>query len=133
MRRLVIGSGRTLLVALGALSLGGCFAVAAGAAAGYGAVQHARNDDVRVYPADFAVVWPAALAAMNDAGFPVGSAPAPSATHGEIEVNDAELEVKQVGPGRTQVRVEIGTFTTEAHRRVSADIHAGIARRVGAP
>jgi len=124
MRRTVL-----LLLAVALLALPGCVAVAAGAAAGYGTSRYVRNDDVRDYAAGFSAVWTATLASMKDAGYPVATDATATATQGALAVNDATVNVWQVAENLTRVRIRIGTFSTDAHRRVSAQIHDGIAQR----
>ncbi len=122
-----------VLIALCVASLQtACIAVVAGAAAGYGTAQYVRNDDVRDYAAPFSEVWPAALASMSEAGYPVAQDAVTVGTSGQVTVNDATLEVVGTAPTSTRVRVRVGAFASEGHRVVSGRIHDGIARRVTA-
>ena len=120
-----------LLVLLPARSLGGCVAVAAGAAAGYGTAQYVRNPEVRSYSASLTATWSATVASMRDAGYPVAPDARPAGNVGRLALNDAVVDVWQVSESETNVRVKIGTFTTDAHRAMSDRIHDGIAARVG--
>jgi hypothetical protein len=126
MRRLVSLS----LLVVAAAPLSGCIAIAAGAAGGYAAAQYARNDDVRDYAAGFARTWPAVLASMRDAGYPVALDAPGTPPSGRIAITDAVVDVLEVAVGTTRVRVRVGTFTSDAHRRMAGQIHAGIATRV---
>jgi hypothetical protein len=115
-------------LALLALPLPGCVAVAAGAAAGYGTAQIVRNADVRDYDGSLPAVWAATLASVREAGYPVAlDAPSEPAA---LAVNDLAVSAWSVGEGRVRVRARVGTFNTDEHRRITGRIHAGIAERV---
>jgi hypothetical protein len=120
-----------LLLAVLALPLPGCIVVAAGAAAGYGTAQIVRNADVRDYDGSLPVVWAATLASVREAGYPVALDAPADPTGATLAVNDLSVGAWAVGEGRTRVRVRVGTFTTDAHRRTTAAVHAGIAAKVG--
>jgi hypothetical protein len=119
------------LLGLVALSLPGCIAVAAGAAAGYGTAQIVRNADVRDYAAPLPVVWAATLASVREAGYPVALDTPADPTAASIAVNDLTVSLWAIAEGQTRVRLRVGTFNTDAHRRVTAQIHDGISARVG--
>jgi hypothetical protein len=116
------------LVALSALPLPGCVVVAAGAA-GYGTAQILRNSDDRDHAGALPVVWAAALASAREAGYPVALDTPPGPSGATVSVNDLTLTAWPVAD-KTRVRVRIGTFSTDAHRAMSARIHDGIAARV---
>ncbi len=119
-----------LLLFAACLSLCGCVAVAAGAAAGYGTAQYVRNADARDYAAPFPVVWSATVESMREAGFPVAPDATPAGNVGRLALNDTVVDVQQVSETTTRVRVRVGTFSTDAHRATAAAIHGGIARRM---
>jgi hypothetical protein len=118
------------LLLLAGAGTAGCVAVAAGAAAGYGVVQYGRNADVRDYAGDLATVWEATLLALGEQGYPVAPSSPPAGRTASVSVNDASVSATEVQPGRIRVVVRIGTFKTDAHRRIAAAIHAGIQGRV---
>jgi hypothetical protein len=113
-----------LVAAMSAASLlsGGCVvaAVLFGAAAVYGAIQYDENEAHRDFQAPLAKTWKATLAALQDNGYPVSQSAEPGSTSGRIEISDAIVVVEKLpgdGPETTRVRVRIGTFTTEDHKR----------------
>jgi hypothetical protein len=112
------------------LPLAGCVAVAAGAAAGYGAAQYVRNTDSRDYGASFDATWRAAVDAMRAQGYPVSAEAAAGTSGGRIVSNDADVAVGQWGSDRTRVTIRIGTFSTDAHRARANAIHDGISKRL---
>jgi hypothetical protein len=115
------------------LPLSGCIAVAAGAAAGYGAHKISSNTAQREYPADVSRTWHATLASMREAGYPVGEGVAHSPEGGYVAVNDATVRVEYAGPTSTRVRLRLGTFDTANHRRRSDAILDSIGARLGTP
>jgi hypothetical protein len=123
-------SSSLLLWSVAALSLPGCAAVAVGAAAGYGTAQVVRNADVRDHAGSLPVVWAATLASVREAGYPVALDTPAGPTAASVSVNELTASAWTVAEGTTRVRVRIGTFTTEEHRRTTARIHDGVTARL---
>jgi hypothetical protein len=120
-----------LAVLLG-LPLTGCVAVAAGAAAGYGAHKVVANESTRDYPADLTTTWNATLAAMREQGYPVAEGVPHGPGAGRVEINDAVVVVERTGDASSRVRVRLGTFDTAGHRRRAALLLDAVGRRLGA-
>jgi hypothetical protein len=125
---------RTLpyLALLAVAPLGGCVAVAAGAA-GYGAVRYATNEKGRDYPASLASTWRATVETMRGMGYPIAEGTAPGPTEGRIAIEDVTVEVMKYGEALTRVEVRIGTFDSEDHRRRATILLDGIGKRLGQP
>jgi hypothetical protein len=103
-------------------ALGSCAAVAVAAVAGvaaYGVVSYSKNEASMDYHGNLDVVFAATLAAMHEQGFAVNREQKPGATEGRIESGDATVWVERHEGSFTRVRVRIGTFDTDDHRRRS--------------
>ena len=101
------------------LFLPGCVAVAlvVGAAGTYGAVEYVDNGSSRDFAATLDTTWSATIASMRDLGYPVATTLPHGPTEGHVEINDTEVWVEEHPGSVTRVRVLIGTFDTEDHRR----------------
>lgn len=123
-----------VLALCGALAAtGGCLAaaVAAGAAATYGAIQYTNNEAYLDFRAPFDETWDASVDAMRENGYLVSSSlSAPSGTEGRIEQGDAKVIVEKMPNGFTRVRVRIGTFDTDDNRRRAGLILESIDRQI---
>jgi hypothetical protein len=116
---------------LAAASQTGCVVAAAGGAA-YGAYKYATNEVHRDFPADLATTWQATLAALQENGLPAPASAAHGTTSGEVTVGGTWVRVEAHAQGFTRVRVRVGTFETDEHRRRGDLILAAVARRLGA-
>ncbi len=105
-------------------------ALAAGAGATYGAIKYFHNEAVQDFGADLDTAWAATLSAMRDLGYPVDLGTPHGATEGRVESGDAEVVVEQHPGPFTRVRVRVGTFDTEDHRRRASLILEAIAQRL---
>ncbi len=114
------------------LSLGGCLvaAVAVGAAAAYGAVKYTDNEAYRDFHAGLDATWTATLTSMRELGYPVQEGAAHGPTEGLVEINDAKVSVTREAGDYTRVKVRIGTFSTDDHRRRAALILDRISTKV---
>ena len=106
-------------------------AVAAGAAAVYGVVQYQRNEASMDFRAEVPAVFDAALRTMQEQGWVVNLEQKPTPTDGKIEAGDATVWVERQPSGFTRVRVRIGTFDTEDHRRRAGLLLEGTKKRLG--
>jgi hypothetical protein len=122
----------SLCLAAAALSAGGCIvaAVAVGAAATYGAVKYTDNEAYRDFHASLDATWNATLASLRDEGYAVSDSMPHGASEGHVEIGEAKVWVERQPGDFTRVRVRVGTFTTDDHRRQAALILNGIAKRV---
>ncbi len=118
-----------LLVAL-LLAAPGCVAVAVGAAAVYGAIKYSNNEATQDYQVDLDTVWQATIESMSDLGYDVSKDAQHGPTEGVIERDDAWVKVEQHAGGMTRVRVRVGTFETDDHKRRARLILEGIAKRL---
>jgi hypothetical protein len=103
----------------------------AGAGAYFGAKSHAANEsrrDVRVPLQD---AWLATLEALGETGFVLSETSACGPTDGRVRAGDATVTVERHPGGFSRVRVRIGVFDTEDHRRRAALILEAIANRIG--
>ena len=115
------------------LSLTGCIAVAAGAAAGYGTAQYLKNSDTRNYSAGSAATWKATVDTLTCEGYCVSPCACITDQGGRIESGDATVVVEALTENATRVQVRIGTFSTAEHRQRAARILDGIAARLNTP
>jgi hypothetical protein len=129
-----IPSVRRLVAAVALLAaspaLAGCVVAAAGGAA-YGAYKYATNEVHRDFPADLATTWQAMLGALQENGLPAPANATHGTTSGEVSVNGTWVRVETHAQGFTRVRVRVGTFETDEHRRRGDLILAGIGRSLG--
>jgi hypothetical protein len=123
---------RSLSVVLLCLPLAGCLALAAGAAAGYGAVQVAENESSRTYACSMERAWNASLDALGDVGAPRMTVPPPTRTEGAFRAGDVWVRVEKVSETAVRVRVRIGTFDTADHRRRAALYLDAVSSRLSA-
>jgi len=110
--------------------LGGCVAVAVGAASVYGAIQYDGNQMSQEYRANLDKTWRATLAELEEMGYTAEQGTKPGPTEGKIEISDVVVRVEKLADERTQVRVRFGTFDTEDHRRKARLLLQGIASRI---
>lgn len=125
-----LAGARCLLLALGALLSTGCVAAAVGGAA-VGAYKYAENEVTRDFSADLESTWQAAIASLQENGYPISSQATHGATAGVLSVSDARVRVALHAEGFVRVHVRIGTFETDDHRRRAELILTGIGRRLG--
>lgn len=128
-----IRSNRVLSAAGLVLALAGanaCVATAivAGAAATFGIVMYSENEAVRDFDAGLGPTWSATVAAMRTLGYPVADGAAHGLTEGRVEVHDVKVRVTREPGDFTRVRVRVGTFRTEEHRRRAGLILEEVAR-----
>jgi len=121
---------RLLLLLLLVAPLGGCVALAVGAAAVYGATKYDSNEMSQEYRANLDETWHATVAELGEMGYPVQQGTKPGRTEGKVEINDVVVRVEKLADERTQVRVRVGTFETEDHRRKARLLLQGIANRI---
>lgn len=115
------------------LALSSCVAVAAAAAAGaavYGVVKYERNEAYEDYRAGLDTTWQAAVETLAEQGYPVSGDPQHGPTEGKIEAGDARVAVERHAGDFTRVRVRIGTFETEDHKRKARLLLEGIRSKV---
>jgi hypothetical protein len=131
MRR-VIRAVVPLLVSCAALSTGGCLLVGAAAVAGatYGTVKYVENEAYRDFHSPVEPTWKATLEALRENGYAVGDMPAPQGAEGRIEIGDAKVVVERNPGDFTRVRVRIGAFDDEDHRRRAGLILESVGKRV---
>jgi hypothetical protein len=123
-----------LLLLAGALApAGGCVAaaIAAGAATAYGVVKYNDNEAYQDFKAPLDDTWKATVAAMQENGYPVSNAVQPGTNDGMLDVNDAVVHVETLPGDMTRVRVRIGTFSTDEHKRRASLILESVGNRVG--
>jgi len=108
----------------------GCIAVAAGAAAGYGAYKMTSNGESRSFRAPLDRTWAAALATMREHGYPIGDVPL-SPGGGRVTMNGLTVDVTAETAELSRVTVKQGTFDTAGHRATESLVLDGIARRLG--
>lgn len=113
----------------------GCVAAAivAGAATAYGVVKYTDNEAYQDFKAPLGDTWKAAVAAMQQNGYPVSDAVQPGVNEGMLDVNDAVVHVERI-PGTddfTRVRVRIGTFSSDDNKRRASLILQAVGERVG--
>jgi hypothetical protein len=102
-----------------------------GAATWFGLRSYAANESRRDVRVPLGEAWMAALDALGETGFVVSEASECGSTEGRVRAGDAVVVAERHPGGFTRVRVRIGTFATEDHRRRAALILEALARRVG--
>lgn len=124
---------RPCLSGLIVMSLTGCLAVAvaAGAAAVYGTVLYTENEAQRDFAHDYGATLDATIAAMRTNGYPVPDDIERGATESKIEVSDVVARVEKHPGAFTRVRVRVGTFRTDDHKRKAKLILEQVARTLG--
>jgi hypothetical protein len=122
----------SVVLAAAAMSAGGCVvaAVAVGAAAAYGVVKYTDNEAYRDFHAPLDATWKATLQAMREHGYPISESAPLGTTEGKIDIDDAKVSVQREAGEYTRVKVRIGTFSTDEHRRRAALILESVAARV---
>jgi hypothetical protein len=123
-----------LLLLAGALApSGGCVAaaLAVGAAAAVGVIKYTENEAYQDFRAPLDDTWKAAVASMKEQGYPVSDAVQPGENEGMLDVNDAVVHVERIPGDLTRVRVRIGTFSNDDHKRRASLILEGVGNRVG--
>ncbi len=115
------------------LGLSGCVAaVAAGAV--YGIVKYDGNEAMRDFDASVERVWRASLDALEGRGYelPAGVSRelAERQDTAEATGDGYWLRVEEQPEKRTRVRVRIGTFNTDEHKRKAALLIESIADRL---
>ncbi len=97
----------------------GCLAVA-GLTVGAGVVglvYYDQNKAQQDFSASFDKTWKATLAALRELQYAVPKEIEHAADSGDIEIDDLRIRVARHPNDKTRVRVRIGTFNTEEHRR----------------
>ena len=132
MERAGRASGWTLALAAALAPLaGGCVAVAAAAAAA-GYVQYDRNEAYRDFEGrELREVWHAVLEAVHATGRTVPGGVRASSTEGEVDLDGFWTRVEAWPEGYVRVRVRVGTFRTEDHRRKAGLFLDDVAARLG--
>lgn len=122
-----------LLSALALLSLStSCVAIVAAGAAAVGYIKYSENEASMDFEADLDETWKATIAALRDLQYKVDENYPHGTTEGEIDLDDRDTNVKvELHPeGFTRVRVRVGTFETEDHKRKAGLILEGIQDRL---
>lgn len=122
-----------LLLLAGALApSSGCVAaaVAVGAAGAYGVIKYSENEAYQDFKSPLPDTWKATVAAMQENGYPVSDAAQPGEKEGMLDVNDAIVHVETIPGDMTRVRVRIGTFATDDHKRRASLILEAVGNRV---
>ncbi|MGH7162374.1 MAG: DUF3568 family protein [Planctomycetota bacterium] len=124
---------RLAVAAATAALLPGCIvaAVAVGAAATYGVIKYSENEASQDFKANVEKTWAATIAAMREQGYPVSEGAKCGPTGGKVEVSDATVHVEKHAEDFTRVRVRIGTFETDEHKRRARLLLEDIAKRLG--
>ena len=100
-------------------------------ATAYGVVKYTENEAYQDFKAPLDDTWKAAVAAMQENGYPVSDAVQPGTNQGKLDVNDAVVHVETLPGDMTRVRVRIGTFSTDEHKRRASLILESVGDRVG--
>jgi hypothetical protein len=121
-----------LAVSALALSNAGCIvaAVGLGAVAAYGVINASENESWADFRSGMDEVWTATIAALRQNGYAVDPGAWHGATEGVIDVEDVRVVVEAHPGNFTRVRVRVGTFSTEDHRRRARLILENVAARV---
>lgn len=122
-----------LLSALALLSLStSCVAIVAAGAAAVGYIKYTENEASMDFEADLDDTWEATIDALRDLEYQVNKDYPHGTTEGEIDLADRETNVKvELHPeGFTRVRVRVGTFETDDHKRKAELILKGIQERL---
>ena len=99
--------------------LSGCLAVA-GLTVGAGVVgfvYYDKNEAHKDFDASFEKTWKASLEALRELKYEVPKEVAHAPDSGDVTIGDLRLRVAHHPGSLTRVRVRIGTFLTEEHRR----------------
>ena len=120
-----------LALVVPALVAPGCIAAAivVGAAAAFGVVKYTENEAYRDFHDPLPAVWSATVASLRENGYPLPHDPLHGPNEGQIEAGDAKVVVERHAEDFTRVRVRIGTFESEDHRRRAALVLDGVASR----
>ena len=104
------------------LVLPGCAAgiVAAGAAGGFAAAKHVRNQQVRAYRSSLRQAYDATLVVLPELGYPVTGRPTLGPTEANVQAGDARVALASFPNGTTRVAVSVGTFESADNRRRAA-------------
>lgn len=112
-----------------AMSLASCGAVAVAAVAGaavFGIVMYERNEAYEDYRADLASTWDAALSTLRESGHEFDGDAKPGSTEGKLETGDVRMVVERRPDDVTRVRVRVGTFEADDHKRRAKLLLEGI-------
>ena len=110
-----------LLIALPLLCpLSGCL-IAAAAGTAFGIIKYDNNEAIQDFEAPVGRVWKAAIGALEGRGYEVPAGTSPNIAESEdtavIDGDGYWLKVEEQVGGRTRVRVRVGTFESEEHKR----------------
>lgn len=110
----------------------GCVAaaLAVGAATAYGVIKYTDNEAYQDFKAPLNDTWKAAVAALQENGYPVSDAVQHGESEGMLDVNDAIVHVETIPGDFTRVRVRIGTFSTDDHKRRASLILESVGNKV---
>ncbi len=111
---------RLITIVLAAALSSGCVAVAAGAIATVGYIKYDKNEAFGDYEKSFDDVWDASYGALSELDYEVLSTDKESPSEGRMTTEDIKLRVERHPGQLTRVRVRVGTFATEDHRRRAA-------------
>jgi len=96
----------------------GCIAVAgAGVVGVVGYVFYEKNEAQQDFEASFDKTWKATLEALKSLNYSVPQEPVHSADSGDIKLDDLSIHVARHPGNTTRVKVRVGTFDCEEHRR----------------
>ncbi|MEM7205631.1 MAG: DUF3568 family protein [Planctomycetota bacterium] len=117
------------------MSLQGCVVaavagVAAVAAGTYGAVKYFENEAQEDYPAELQVVHEAARDVMAEQGYGDPRKVSEGNTEVELAYENAWLAIERHAGDFTRVRVRVGTFESDDHKRQAALVLEAIRARV---
>ena len=112
---------------------GGCVAVVAAGAA-YGYVKYEKNEAYQDFETSVERAWTASIEALEASGYIVEPTVARSLTEDADSANvDGEgywLRVEKHTAGLVRVRVRVGTFESEDHKRMSALLLESVGERL---
>ena len=123
---------RSIAIALLCLVPTSCLAAAVVAAAGaIGVVLYSENEAYRNYEAPFEKTWTASVDAARAAGYELPKVLEPmTKTEGRFESKDLKVRVERHPGGVTRVRVRIGTFRTDDHKRKAKLLLEDVGKRL---
>jgi len=111
--------------------LTGCLAAAVVAGAGVaGAVLYTENEAQRDFERPYGATLDATVAALQANGYPVSEEIDRGTTEAKIEVDDVVVRVEKHAGDFTRVRVRVGTFRTDDHKRKAKLILEDVARQL---
>ena len=121
-----------LAMSAASLSGAGCVvaALAVGAAAAYGTIKYTENEAYEDFHANLDTTWRATVASLRENGYTAAENAAHGPVDGHLEIGDAKVTVETQPGDNSRVRVRIGTFDNEDHRRRAALILEGVSRRI---